>query len=55
MQHEERDELVKQVLNRCEIYLLIKGADEAERLIPTLLEDNHEDSQELVERFCVER
>lgn len=50
-----RDDLVKQILNRCKIYLIIKNYANAEKLIPTLLEDNHEDSQEIIDTYCVKR
>lgn len=52
---EERNELVKSIKNRCEIYLYLcqEFSAKTESWIPTLLEDNHRDSQELIDRFCV--
>ena len=51
----ERDDLVRQILNRCLIYLIINGHKDAEKLIPTLLEDNYEDCQEIIDKFCIRR
>uniref|UniRef100_A0A6H2A312 Uncharacterized protein n=1 Tax=viral metagenome TaxID=1070528 RepID=A0A6H2A312_9ZZZZ len=53
----ERDELIKQIRNRCEIYLLLieyaPHKQLLEMVIPTLLEDIHEDSQVLMLNHCV--
>ncbi len=50
-------ELIKSIKNRCEILLLPCVAypeGEIKNIIPTILEDIHEDSQEIIERFCIE-
>ena len=48
---------VKQIRNRCEVILMLQTAyplEEIRNLLPTLLEDIHEDSQFLVTGYCVE-
>ncbi len=52
----ERDELIKQIRNRCEAYLLLRSlpnALEIDHLMPTLIEDIFEDCQELIDSHCV--
>jgi hypothetical protein len=54
---EQKRELVKQIRNRCEIFLMM------DTIQPqgwatwqyTLLEDNHTDSQQLLDEYCVVR
>lgn len=49
-------ELIKAIRNRCDIYLVLQ--DDAEKIkhaIPTLLEDMHEDSQEIIYNYCVKQ
>jgi len=50
-------ELVKQVRNRCDIYLLLLQGHYCEKsiepLLPTLLEDMYEDCKEMIDRYCV--
>ena len=51
-------ELIKAIRNRCDIYLALQDNADAEKIkhiIPTLLEDMHEDSQAIVDEYCVER
>ena len=51
-------ELVKAIRNRCEIYLTLQNSVSWEKIshaIPTLLEDMHEDSQAIVDEYCVEK
>jgi hypothetical protein len=48
-------ELIKAIRNRCDIYLLIQDSTEIKHAIPTLLEDMHEDSQAIMDEYCVER
>jgi hypothetical protein len=50
-------EIVKSIRNRCEVLLLLSVAyseTEIKNIIPTLLEDIHEDSQEIIEKYCIE-
>ena len=47
-------ELIRQIRNRCDIYMLIKDDPNAGYLLPTLLEDIHEDSQAIIDGFCIE-
>lgn len=50
-------ELVKSIRNRCEVLLLLSVAypeGEIKNIIPTILEDIHEDSQEIIERYCID-
>ncbi len=49
----QRDEIVRQIHNRCHIYLSMPDGIEKEIVIATLLEDLHEDSQKLVLTYCV--
>ncbi len=45
----ERDDLIHQIRNRCDIYLaLIERPGDYERLVPTIMEDICEDAQKLV-------
>ena len=50
-------ELVKQVRNRCDIYLLLLRSHYCEEsiqpLLPTLLEDMFEDCQQVIDHHCV--
>lgn len=51
----ERDDLIHQIRNRCDIYAILMSQNkghELEHLIPTILEDIVEDSQELM-THCV--
>ena len=51
-------ELIKAIRNRCDIYLALQNSVDREKIshaIPTLLEDMHEDSQAIVDEYCVER
>ena len=51
-------ELIKAIRNRCDIYLVLQDKVDAEKIkhaIPTLLEDMHEDSQAIMDEYCVER
>ena len=51
-------ELIKAIRNRCEIYLALQDNADAEKIkhaIPTLLEDLHEDSQEIIYNYCVKQ
>jgi len=54
MDKNEVTEYVKAIRNRCDIYLLIYGDEGADRLLPTILEDLHEDSQDIIDGFCTE-
>jgi len=50
-------ELIKAIRNRCEIYLVLQNSIDREKIshaIPTLLEDIHEDSQAIMDEYCVE-
>ena len=48
-------ELVKAIRNRCDIYAFLQQYPTADHLLPTLLEDLHEDSQAIIDGFCVEK
>ena len=50
----EVTELIKQIRNRCDLYILVCQNPIADHLLPTLLEDVHEDSQAIIDGFCVE-
>ena len=54
MDKDQVTELIKQIRNRCDIYMLIRDNPVADHLLPTLLEDLHEDSQEIIHGFCTE-
>jgi hypothetical protein len=51
----EVTELIKAIRNRCDIYMLIRNNSIADHLLPTLLEDLHEDSQVIIDGYCVEK
>jgi len=53
MNKNEVTELIKAIRNRCRIYLEVceRGYDDC---LPTLLEDIHEDSQAIIDEYCVE-
>jgi len=51
----ELTELVKAIRNRCDIYLAIRNNSTVNHAVPTLLEDMHEDSQTIMDEYCVER
>ena len=55
MDKAEVTELVKQIRTRCDIYTLICGNPIADHLLPTILEDLHEDSQAIIDGFCTEK
>jgi len=45
-------ELVKQIRNRCEIYLYLAGEVDTEMYLWTLLEDIYEDAQKVALEHC---
>ena len=54
-------ESIKAIQNRCAIILLIwdmrasrKEEDKIDYAIPTILEDLHQDSQAIIDKYCVE-
>lgn len=50
-------ELLKSIRNRCEILLLLSVAypeGQIKNIMPTILEDIHEDSQAIIEGHCIE-
>lgn len=47
-------ELLKAIRNRCDVLLAIQGFDDLQDAIPTLLEDLHEDSQAIMDEYCME-
>ena len=51
---EKVTEQVKTILNLCNIYLLIAKPENI-GLLPTILETIHENSQTIIEEFCIER
>jgi len=57
MDKKEVAELIKAIKNRCEIYLMLcnPSMTDHDHLLPTILEDIHEDSQAIAEGFCVEK
>jgi len=46
-------ELVKQIRNRCNIFLAIQGFDDLVDCIPTLLEDTYYDCQQIMDDYCI--
>ena len=54
MSKAEVTELMKAIRNRCDIYMLICENPVADHLLPTLLEDMHEDSQAIIDGYCTE-
>lgn len=52
-------ELIKAIRNRCDICLILDNAvvdvDDLARIFPTILEDLHEDSQEIIDKYCIVR
>jgi hypothetical protein len=47
-------DLARAIRNRCDILLLLQRWGSAGHLIPTILEDLYQDSQTLVDRYCVD-
>ena len=47
-------ELLESIRNRCDAALLLIKHD-ATNLLATLLEDIHEDSQTIIDEYCVEK
>ena len=47
-------ELIKAIRNRCNVLLAVQGFDDLQGAIPTLLEDLHEDSQAIMDEYCME-
>lgn len=50
-------EVIKSIRNRCELLLKLSVAypiEEIRNEIPTILEDIHEDSQEIIDAHCIE-
>ena len=54
MNKDEVTELVRQIRNRADIYMFICDNPIADHLLPTLLEDMHEDSQAIIDGYCAE-
>jgi hypothetical protein len=54
MDRKQLTELIKTIRNRCNIYLMIHDRDEAEGVLPTVLEDICSDAQVIFET-CVEK
>ena len=50
----ELTELVRQIRNRCDIYLILQQAN-AQHLQATLLEDLYTDAQTIMDEYCIER
>ena len=46
-------ELVKAIRNRCDAIVRLYELGDTDHIMPTLLEDLHEDSQELIDDYCV--
>jgi hypothetical protein len=55
MDKAEVTELIKAIRNRCDIYMLICDNAIADHLLPTLLEDLHLDSQDIIDGYCTEK
>ena len=55
MDKAEITEVIKAIRNRCDIYMLICDNPVADHLLPTLLEDLHTDSQNIIDGCCVEK
>jgi len=55
MTKDEVTERMKAIRNRCDIYMLIYDNPIADHLLPTLLEDLHIDSQDIIDGYCIER
>ena len=51
----EITEVIKAIRNRCDIYMLICDNPVADHLLPTLLEDLHTDSQNIIDGYCIEK
>lgn len=50
-------EVLKSIRNRCELLLKLSVAypiEEIRNEIPTILEDIHQDSQEIIDKHCIE-
>lgn len=47
-------ELIKAIRNRCNVLLAVQGFDDLQGAIPTLLEDLHEDSQAIMDEYCID-
>jgi len=50
----EVTELIKAIRHRCDIYLILADMENTGHLLPTVLEDMHEDSQAIIGEYCVE-
>jgi len=48
-------EAVRAIRNRCDAILSLRLVDNIEHVLPTLLEDMHEDSQMIMDDYCIER
>ena len=46
-------ELVKQIRNRCDIFLAIQGNEGLNYAMPTILEDIYEDCQQVIDDYCI--
>ena len=50
-------ELIKAIRNRCDVCLIlddtVTDVDDLARIYPTILEDLHEDSQEIIDKYCI--
>jgi len=54
MNKNEVTELIKAIRHRCDIYLILADMENTGHLLPTVLEDMHEDSQAIIGEYCVE-
>lgn len=46
-------ELVRQVKNRCDLFLYVCNIPDLKHTLATILEDMHEDSQAIMHDYCV--
>lgn len=46
-------ELIKAIRNRCDAVLAMQKLPDTEHLMATILEDLHEDSQAIIDDYCI--
>ena len=48
-------ERIKSIRNQCDMFLMLCGSNDADRVIATLLEDLHYRSQLIMDEYCKEQ
>jgi len=48
-------ERIKSIRNQCDMFLMLCGSNDADRVIATLLEDLHYRSQLILDDYCIEQ